>query len=248
MGAHLFTHLLLIGMSWRTYRAHRQSPMGSPTINVREVASFSMLRFLFVSNLDGTLRVARELDAQVVALFVDESAAGVLRVARRLAAFVGRLVDAFFTAIYPELANLAALGKWHELRRFVKSSSLQVGFVATLPLIGFVLLGEFLLTLVFGAEYSNAYTVTIILLAAMVIWGFAQPYAPAVLALGQPTRLLLVHTFATCVYMALLFALVPKLSIIGAGLALCALYLVWGLLVFYAYQKQVPRVSLTQND
>jgi len=241
MASHVFSHLLLVGLSLRTLSDQGLMSRKMHQVPVTAVASSPMLRFLFASNVDGTLRIVRDLDVQVVALFVDEGAAGLLRIARQIAAFVGRLVDAFFHAIYPELAELAAADQWQRLRAFVGATSIRVGLFALMPLLGFVLIGETMLGWVFGDIYRAAYEVTVVLLLAMVVWGFAQPFAPAVLAVGRAWRLTAAHFVSACVYLSLIVSLVPVFAVAGAGWAMLGLYVVWGLVVFWTYQVFVPR-------
>ena len=77
----------------------------------------------------------------------------------------------------------------------------------------------------------------------MVLWGFAQPIAPAILAIGRPGASLVAHSQAALVYLAMLILLVPEMGIIGAGWAMFSLYACWAGVMLFAYQKLVPRTQ-----
>jgi O-antigen/teichoic acid export membrane protein len=241
MGAHVASHVILTSLGLAAMaKAQLFSPDGR-SIPMADVATRSMWRFLMASNVDGTLRVVRDFDVQLVAMFIDESAAGLLRIGRQLAAFVGRIVDAFFYAIYPSLTDLAANGEFKTLHNLVMSSSWRVGLFALVPLVLFAAVGEPLLALVFGEAYRDAFGVTLALLLGMAVWGFAQPFAPAVLSVGRAWSVTSAHFIAACVYLFLIVTLVPTMSVVGAGIAMLGLYIVWGLLVAITYRTYVPR-------
>ena len=239
MLGHVATHLLLVGLGRYTLRKAGATLRQREGARIKNAASWPLLRFLFISNLDGTLRVVREFDVQFVALFVDEAAAALVRVARQIGAYVGRLVDAYFVAIYPDLAKLAASKQWQALSRLVTTSSLQAGMLALVPLFGFWLLGQDLLILVFGNDFGNAFATTCVVILAMVIWGFVQPFSPAILALHKAETLLAIHAIAALAYLTGLIVLVPEIGAVGAGWALTLLYVTWGALAAFFYARHL---------
>ncbi len=238
--SHVVGHVLLIVLGLSVQRGNGLTFSGSTP--VREVVDREVWRFLGASKANNVIRVFRELDAQIVAAFVDEAAAGLLRVARQLAAIVVRFVDAFFEAIYPDLADLAAKGEIALFRKFIRNVSVQVGVVTLLPLVGFIFLGEWFLNLVFGTAYAPAYVTACVLFGGLVAWGFAQPLAPGLMALGAPGKLFVVNLVATCVYLVVLLVLTPDLSHVGAALAMASLHVSWGLTAVLMYRgvRDIP--------
>jgi O-antigen/teichoic acid export membrane protein len=239
--AHVAQHLLLAAFAARVLRAQRLFDADVRRgARLRDVSSRAVWRYLAITNADGVVRVLRELDSQIVALFADEAAAGILRVGRQIAVFAGRLVDAFFEAIYPQLAQLAALRQWHEFGALVRHASRRVGLLTTLPLVGFVLVGAPLVDLVFGAGYADAYPVTCILLLGVVVWGFTQAYAPALMSLGAVGRSLLIHAATSIVYFFALIALVQEFAAHGAAWATVLFNVLWGVLTIAVFRASVP--------
>ena len=241
MFSHIADYLLLQALALNVYLSEFGKSPQQAHASIRDVTSAALFKFLFTSNLDSSLRMVRELDVQFVALFLDENAAGILRVARQLSAFAGRLLDAFYSAIYPDLAKLAAQKKWSDLRVFVSRSAFSVGLLAFLGMSIFAITGNWLLAVVFGEEFTSVYGITCILLLSMVIWGFVQPFAPALLAAGSPGSVLLAHSIAAVFYLVMLIILVPSHGIFGAGWAMLSLYAIWGGLILVAYARVVPK-------
>jgi O-antigen/teichoic acid export membrane protein len=241
MFSHIADYVILQTMAFRVFLTELGEAPSQAGTGIRAVATPALFRFLVTSNLDSSLRMVRELDVQFVVLFVDENAAGILRVARQLSAFAGRLLDAFYSAIYPDLAKLAAQKEWSNLRVFVARSAFSVGLLAFLGMGTFAVIGNWLLAVIFGGEFTAAYGITCILLLSMVVWGFVQPFAPALLATGSPGPVLFAHSIAAAFYLIMLIVLVPGQGILGAGWAMLSLYTIWGGLVLLAYQRIVPR-------
>ena len=240
--SHILTHLLLIGLSLGTLYANNSfDPAIRRGARMKDVVSGAVWRFVLITNVDGMVRTVRELDAQIVALIVDEAAAGLLRIARQIATFVGRFVDAFFVAIYPDLARIASEKRWPVFTRFVRRSAVQVGVFASVFLLAFIAIGEPALRYLFGAEYADAYEATCIFIGAMVVWGFTQPFSPGLMALGAVGRMLLNHVVAAGCYVALLLVLIPQMSYVGAAWAMVGLYCVWGALTLVTYTACVSR-------
>lgn len=232
--AHILGHLILVVFGVYVQRAN--SLRFTESAPLKAVVNRDVWRFLGASKLNNVVRVVRELDAQIVAAVIDESAAGLLRVARQLAAIVVRFVDAFFEAIYPDLADLAAGNRNDLFRALVRRASLQVGLLTLLPLAGFIVAGAWFIDIAFGVAYSDAYLTTCVLLAGLVAWGFAQPLAPGLMSLGAPGKLFVVNLLATSVYLLLLLYLVPGWSHVGAGMAMAGLHVTWGLVAVYMYR------------
>ncbi len=241
MFSHVAEYLIIQALAFKVFLSELGEVPIQANAGIRAVSTSALFRFLVTSNLDSSLRMVRELDVQFIALFLDENAAGILRVARQLSAFAGRLLDAFYSAIYPDLAKLAAQKEWSDLRVFVARSAFSVGLLAFLGMGTFAAIGNWLLAFIFGAEFTDAYTITCILLLSMVVWGFVQPFAPALLAASSPGPVLFAHSIAAAFYLIMLLVLVPSQGILGAGWAMLSLYAVWGGLVLLAYQRIVPR-------
>ncbi len=198
-------------------------------------------RFVVMSNLDSVLRSIREMDVQLIALLLDEAAAGVWRIARQLALVVGTLLDAVLEAVYPQIAALCSTQRWSTLDRYVKQVAAGSALAVVVVLVGFVLLGYWFVRLIFGVEYTDAYLVTSLFIAALSITALIQPLWVSIMSLGAQLHIFRNHLYSTVVYVALLVWLTQIWQLEGVGFAVMGLYVVWGVLSLISYRKLVPK-------
>ena len=205
-------------------------------------------RFVLKSNLDSVVRAVRELDVQLVALLLNEVAAGMWRLGRQIALVVGILVNAVLEAIYPQIAQLTSAKRWDLLPRFIFQTGGAVAGVVVVVLLGFLLIGAPLITWVFGQAYQPVYALTAILIFSYVLVALIQAIWSTLLALGAQWHMVFNQLVATVIYAALLVSLTLKFGLIGAGWAVAGLYLVWGALSFRSFRQVVPTPSSVRRE
>jgi O-antigen/teichoic acid export membrane protein len=123
--------------------------------------------------------------------------------------------------------------------------SALLGVAGFLAWAGYLLIGERVLTAVLGESYLNAYGVSVWCLLAMVVWAFAQPLAPAMLAIGQYNATFRIHVMTTLGYIGLLYVMVNNFALIGAGIAFLAFYVSWAICMGVAFRGRISRIDAT---
>jgi O-antigen/teichoic acid export membrane protein len=236
--------LLYIGMA--VQEAKKRGLWRRDLLNLDDLFSRTpqLWRYVLTTNVDGVVRVVREVDIFIVNTMLGTAAAGLYRVARLLGRAFSQVATPFYLAIYPELASMISTGKLKEFTRLICQSSLTVGLILGLAWLGFVVVGPYLLPLVFGADYAAAYGVTVACLAAMVVWAFSQPLPPGMMALGKVGMALTIHATATAAYIGLLVIGILLFGIIGAGIALLLFYVIWSLGTFFALRHYIAMRAL----
>ncbi len=202
-----------------------------------------IVKFVLITNLDGMIRVLRDVDIFLVNALAGMQATGLYKIAKTLNAAFGKLTGPFYQSIYPELARMVSARNTASMVSLMKQASLMLGTITFLAWVGFILLGPYFLPLAFGAEYSDAYSVAAWSMAAMVVWGIAQPLSPVMMALRKPGVSMMVHLVATLAYVALLTLLVWKLGLVGAGVALLLFYLLWSCAMFMVVAQELKTDS-----
>jgi O-antigen/teichoic acid export membrane protein len=198
-----------------------------------------IVRFVLMTNMDGTIRVLRELDIFVVNYFLDLQTTALYKIAKIINTAFGRLTGPFYQSIYPELARLAVAANANSMVLLMKQASMILGSITMVVWIGFLLLGQPFLTLAFGPEFSDAYFVSVYCTASMVVWAIAQPLSPVMMAMRKPGLSMTVHFFTSVFYILILTLLVSKIGLIGAGMALLSFYLLWSIVMFIVVAKQI---------
>jgi O-antigen/teichoic acid export membrane protein len=196
-------------------------------------------RFVITTNLDGVVRVFRDIDIFIVNAFLGPASVALYKIARALAQAFGQVTGPFYQAIYPELSRLSAANKMNEFTTLIKQSALSLGVLTFAAWLVFLVLGPVVLEYGFGQNYAAAFGVGAICIAAMVIWSIALPLSPAMMALGKVELSLLVHVVTTLAYLLMLTFFANHFGLLGSGLALLLFYALWSIGMFLSVRYQL---------
>jgi len=178
-------------------------------------------RFVAGTNVNGSLRLAQsQLGVLAVGWLVGPAAAGMFRIATQFADLLVKPNNKLLVpAIYPELTRLAAQQRFQERADMVRRTILFAGGVSAVLLALLVVAGEPLIALAAGHEFADAYPTMVCLAVAGLIGAWTFPLEPLLVADGRVAETVAVRTLATAAYLGLLYALLPALGVIGAGVA-----------------------------
>lgn len=198
--------------------------------------------YVVVTNVDGIVRVVREIDIFIVNGLIDVRAAGLYKIAKTIISAMGKLINPFYQTIYPELARMVAVRKTDSMAQLMRQSSMTLGAVAGVVLVGFLFFGSMFLRVAFGADYVEAYSLACWCIASMVVWAFAQPLSPAMMAMRKPGVSLVVHIFTVAFYLIILVLLIAELGLVGAGIAMFLFYIVWATAMYFVTVWNLARI------
>lgn len=200
-------------------------------------------KFIITSNLTGIIRGTRDFDIILVNIVLGAQLAGVFKIAKTLIAALGKLTGPFYQSMYPEINRLVAKSATSNLQYLLKRLSKVLALITGSVWLGFVLIGPYVLEIVFGREYISAYSVSAWSLAAITIWSAAQPLSNALVAMRRNGRLLIIQLIVVPVYLFLLTVLVPKIGLTGAGVSLVLAHLLWSGAVLWALVIQIRSIQ-----
>lgn len=221
-------YVLLLTMGWTELRRHGYGDFLQARLSGIAEKHPGLWGFVWTTNLTAGIRLAsRELDVLVVGGVLGSASAGLYKVAKQIASVLARLSDPFYQAIYPELAKLWASQRQQDFVRLAVRSGLFAGGIALLCWVGFIALGEPLLTFAFSEEFAAAYRVTIPYMLATVIAVAGFPLQPVMLSMGRPHLSFWVHVGSTAVYYPILLWCLHKFGLMGAGMAYVGCYLLF---------------------
>lgn len=198
--------------------------------------------YVVITNVDGVVRVVREIDIFIVNGLIDVRAVGLYKIAKTIISAMGKLINPFYQTIYPELARMVAARKTESMAQLMKQSSVTLGAVAGVVLVGFLIFGPMFLRVAFGAEYVEAYSLACWCIASMVVWAFAQPLSPAMMAMRKPGVSLAVHVFTVAFYLAILVLLIAELGLVGAGVAMFLFHVAWAIAMYFVTVWNLARI------
>lgn len=227
----------------------RQGIFGPQEVDLRRLTAEypELWRFVLTTNVDGVVRVFRDLDIFLVNGVLGPGAAGLYKIAQVVARGLGKLTGPFYQAIYPDLAQMLTAREDDHCMELMRQSGLTLGGIATACWLGFLVFGGMALHTVFGAEFVPAYEVAAWCLAGMTVWAFAQPLLPGMMALGRVGTALSIHLLTTMVYITVLWFGLKVWGLPGAGIALFLFHSIWTSLMAASFLRFMRERSLMED-
>ena len=185
----------------------------------------SILRFAFSTNLNGTVNLfARDNIRLYLAWFLSNAQVGYFRLAASLINLVMLPIEPFIWPTYSEITRTIAQRQWGATRKLLRQVSTIGGIWTLIAGGGLVVLGWWIIPLLYGNEMAPTYTGVLILLTGYAFANILNWNRPLLLALGHPTYPLMVAAILGVVEVILIFLLVPGNTYL-TGAAIFSAYL-----------------------
>lgn len=179
--------------------------------------------FSAIANLHSTLAlVPGHLSTFAVGVVLGPASAGLMKVAQEVGTGLAKPIDLLNQTVYPDLARLAAEGRWRRLRRLVVRSGVIAAAVSAAITVALALFGEDIVGAVFGSSFRAAHPVLLLISFATTISVSAFAVDPALYAAGRASRPLFTSLAANGLFVAILVALLPTERLLAPGLAYVA--------------------------
>jgi len=185
-----------------------------------------LIRFAVSSNVSATvIKIFRESELLWVGFFLSITAVGYYRVAYTLVGFLSIVTDPLIATTFPEINRLVVQSAWARLKDFLlKVTSLSFAYNFAIA-IGFVLFGNWMITIYSNEQYLPAYPALIALLIGLTFNYTLFWNRPLLLSLGLPEFPIKVTLIVGLIKIALAFLLVPRYGIVAAGALLSFYYI-----------------------
>jgi len=196
--------------------------------------SFSLLpprrefwRFAWSANLSGTVTmITRDSESVWIAALAGPAAAGYYKTAKAIINLVTIPITPFITAAYPAINRSVAERAWARLRHLLKRLTvLSAAWTGTAAL-GLMILGHWLITTFYGADFAPAFPALLILLVGYGVANVFYWNRNLLLSFGLPDYPLKVTAFAGAAKLLLTFLLVPRFGYLMEAALLSAFFVV----------------------
>jgi O-antigen/teichoic acid export membrane protein len=191
-------------------------------------------RFMLSTNLNGTVNLlVRDNIPLYIAYLLSPTEVGYFKFALTLINLIKLPIEPFIWPTYAEITRTIAQKQWQATKKLLKQVSSIAGAWTLLTGGGLIVLGWWLIPLVFGAKYAPSYPAAVILMIGYGTANILNWNRPLLLALGQPRYPVFVSAFVGAIELALFFWLVPQTNylvasaIFSAYLAISVLWMVW---------------------
>ena len=215
--------LATVWFGWREFR--RQGFSEDMDLGLRDLTRphKGIWPFIWSSHIHRTLYVSTvHLATLVVGFLLGPVGAGLFKIAQEFSTVLIKPAQLFNETVYPEMAKIAVNRNYPRLWRVITHSALVAGAIAAMILLIIFLFGQTLLGLFFGAEFSNAYDVMVLLMVAAAVTMATFALDPALYSIGRPDISMYVRIFTTTLHLGAMFLLLPKIGLAGAGHAAIA--------------------------
>ena len=190
--------------------------------------------FMLSTNLNGTVNLlVRDNIPLYIGYLLSATEVGYFKFALTLINLIKLPIEPFIWPTYAEITRTIAQKQWQATKKLLKQVSSIAGVWTLLTGGGLILLGWWLIPLVFGAQYAPSYPAVVILMIGYGVANILNWNRPLLLALGQPRYPLFVSAFVGAFELALFFYFVPQTNylvasaIFSAYLAVSVLWMVW---------------------
>ena len=204
----------IVPLVWMTSRLVK---MFRPTLaSFRESARHLFAYGIRSYGIDLCGTMALYVDQALVVRLLEPNLMGTYVVALSLS----RMLNAFHASVVMVLFPKAVSCLPEEVRHMTSRAMRMSTVLATLAGIGIVALGPQVLSLLYGKEYRGANTVLRILVLEVVLSGATLVLSQAFMALGRPGIITALQVTGLALTVPLMFLLIPRFGIAGAGAAL----------------------------
>lgn len=217
---------------------HRPAPVAGVTAPVTRGSDWWQAAWP-LGLLGGFHLITQQVDLVMLGLLRPDAEAGLYRVAVQAALLVVFGLQAINDVVAPYLARLHGAGEREALQRLVRRAARGM-LAAALPVaLLFVLAGETVLTLLFGAEYAGAWPALVLIALGQLVSAALGPAGMLLNMTGHERTTLRVMGFAAGLNVVLNAALIPFWGLVGAALASLITLSAWNILLWLAVRRHL---------
>jgi len=209
---------LILGLSFVPLLAYPRIDTGLGTPSVEHVKSlYRFIKYNFVSQIGG--QFYSWMDVAIIGLLLTQADVAAYEVAWKITGFVTLLSAAIATTIFPQVSEWSSKGENNNIQQMLHDFSVPALYFVIPSFFGSIILAEDILRIVFGTEFSVAWTVFIILMFEKIFHSLHMLFGRSLIAINKPDLSARATLFAVTVNLLLNFALIPHFGIMGAAIA-----------------------------
>ncbi|MBF90968.1 MAG: hypothetical protein CMP75_04320 [Flavobacteriales bacterium] len=236
-----FSQLLMLFVSVRLLRKEY-------SLFIPKSFSYDYLKEGFLYGIKGHVSnvlsfVNYRIDMFLLAFFLDNIAVGVYSIAVTLVERVWLVSHAVSSVLFARVANLSSD---EERNKFTSIASRNTLFITALTGLVLLILGKWIVLILFGLEYESSVKPFLWMLPGVVLFSLGRIIANDFSGRGRPEINTYVALAVAATNLGLNFILIPIFGIIGAAMATSASYMLDAVLksVIFALQNKVSFLDL----
>lgn len=206
-----------------------------------------VMHFAVSTNLSATINLlVRDSELLWISYFLSPLEAGYYKIAMAVVNLVVMPITPFISTTYPEISRSVAAKQWQRLRHLLRRVTLFSGAWTLATTLGLLVLGRWVIGLMYGVEYIPAYPALMVLLVG---YGLANVFfwnRPLLLALGLPGFPVAAMLAGGLVKVGLAFPLVPRYGYVCEALLLTSFFIISVIPILWKGMREL-RAAERQN-
>lgn len=230
-------------LGWGVWKS--STPIGSPSIEQAR-SLFDYSKYAFISSVGGYFY--SWMDVAIIGFFLTQSDVGVYEIAWRVTTVVMLFSSSIAMTIFPQVSQWDAEDATGRIESLLSEAIAPALFVAIPAFFGVVLFSREILGLIFGAEYTAAWLVLVILMGEKVVQSVHVILGRSLQGIDRPDLAAKAGVISMMLNFVLNIGLIFAFGIIGAAVATALSFIVNSLLHAYYLSRfvtiQVPYAQI----
>ncbi|MCH1538898.1 MAG: oligosaccharide flippase family protein, partial [Flavobacteriaceae bacterium] len=187
-------------------------------INLPLLKELKVLSFIIYNNFDVALRlVTTQLDIFMLGRLFGAELVSVYKITKESSKIILKVSSPVYQSVYPEFSKLIANNEFKLAKSMALKISIYAGMVGLFFYMLFYLFGEIFISIAFGNEMIQAYSVSMIYLFVVIFILISLPLPSLMHAMNLAKEAFYNQLISSIIYMLTLYYLVSEFSIYGAA-------------------------------
>lgn len=197
-------------------------------INISLLKKLKVLSFIIYNNFDVAFRlITTQLDVFVLGRLYGPGVVSIYKITKESSKIILKASSPVYQSVYPEFSYLIANKKFGMAKRIAIKISTYAGMAGLIFYALFYFFGETFISIAFGAEMIQAYSVSIIYIIVVLLTLISLPLPSLMHAMNLTKEAFYNQLCSSIIYIAILYFLVLKFSIYGAAYSMLIYHFLW---------------------
>jgi len=183
-----------------------------------------------------------QVDSLMVGHFLNETEVGYYAVAVLFIEGLRLIPDSIQKVITPSIANFYGKKDYLNINKLIKNTVLRVFVITSFASLSILLLGQFLIELLFRDDFLPAYEPLLILVVGSVIYGPISSINGTLPGIGKVNVMFKISLICAVMNIILNILLIPKYGITGAAIATSTSLIFTALVRVYFIKLYIPKL------
>ncbi len=195
--------------------------------------------YIVLADSIGMLNV--QIDSLMVGHFMNETEVGYYAVAVLFVEGIRLIPDSVQKVVTPAIANYYGKNDYINIIKIIKTSVLRVFVITLLASLSILLLGQFLIEMLFTEDFLPAYEPLLILLVGSLIYGPISSINGTLPGIGKVDVMFKISLICALMNIVLNIFMIPKYGITGAAIATSTSLIFTALIRVYFIKVYIPK-------